>query len=78
MYDSFQDSDLKAGGQLVQLAEAYRESEEVGGGRVATKIAIFMAIPADNPWVGMIRFPNLYQIEGERKNKAFYFHQFSE
>ena len=67
-------SDLKAGGQLVQLAEAYRENEEVGGGRLATKTAIFMAIPSDNEV--MIRVPNLLQIEGE--NKAFYFHQFSE
>lgn len=68
-------SDLKAGGQLVQLAEAYRESEEVGGGRVATKTAIFMAIPSDNEV--MIRIPSLYQLNGEN-NKTFYFHQFSE
>lgn len=66
-------SNLKAGGQLVQVAEAYQESDEIGRGRTATKTKIFMAIPWDNETP--ISIPNLYQIQ-ERESRSFYMHQF--
>jgi len=37
-------SELKIGGQLVQLAESYEENEEIGSGRRSTKSGVFMAI----------------------------------
>lgn len=39
---------LQAGGQLVQLAEAYNENEEIGSGRTATDSKVFISIPHDN------------------------------
>lgn len=66
-------SDLKAGGQLVQLAEAYQESDEVGGGRKATNTRIFMVIPPDNE--AMVNIQNLYQTQ-ESDRQSFYFHHF--
>lgn len=39
---------LQAGGQLVQLAEAYNENEEIGSGRIATDSKVFISIPYDN------------------------------
>ncbi|MBW3470440.1 hypothetical protein [Arthrospiribacter ruber] len=66
-------SDLKAGGQLFQLAEAYQESEEVGGGRKAINTRIFMAIPPDNE--ANMKIQNLYQTQ-EGDNQSFYLHHF--
>lgn len=65
--------DLKAGGQLLQLADAYQESDEVGGGRKATKTKIFMAIPSDNEAV--VSITSLYQTQ-EQESKNFYLHHF--
>ncbi|MCU0390388.1 MAG: hypothetical protein MUE81_04670 [Thermoflexibacter sp.] len=66
-------SNLKIGGQLVQLAEAYKENEEVGGGRTATKTGIFMAIPHDRK--AKVKIPHLYQTQ-EENAKNFYLHTF--
>lgn len=66
-------SALKAGGQLVQLAEAYQESYEVGGGRKATNTKIFMAIPPDNE--AKVNVQNLYQTQ-ESDSQSFYLHHF--
>lgn len=65
---------LKAGGQLVQLAEAYQESDEIGGGRRPTKTAMFIAIPPDNP--SKVTIPNLYVTQVE-KPVGFYMHGFA-
>ncbi|WPP51832.1 hypothetical protein [Catalinimonas niigatensis] len=65
---------LKAGGQLVQLAEAYQESEQVGGGRTPTKTGTFIAIPCENK--EEITTKNLYQTITETPI-IFYLHQFS-
>jgi CRISPR-associated protein Cas5t len=67
-------STLKIGGQLVQLAEAYQENDEVGSGRTATKTGIFIAIPSDNS--RKLRFPNLFQTQ-EEHSKSFYLHTFN-
>lgn len=67
-------SDIKVGGQLVQLAEAFKESEEIGGGRIATKTGVFIAISQDNEQ--LIKIENLYQNQGEG-GESFYLHQFS-
>ena len=64
---------IKAGGQLVQLAESYREKEKVGEGRVAEKSKVFLSIPYDNPQ--KLTIPNLYCTE-EEKSKSFYLHNF--
>lgn len=66
-------SDLHVGGQLVQLAEAYLENEEVGSGRRASKTRIFMSIPPDNN--AKVKMPNLYLTEGENP-QGFYLHAF--
>jgi CRISPR-associated protein Cas5t len=66
--------DIKVGGQLIQLAEAYQESDKVGGGRVPTKTAMFLAIPHDNP--SKIAIPNLF-ITQEEHPVSFYLHHFS-
>lgn len=66
-------SDLKAGGQLVQLAEAYQESNDVGGGRKAINTRIFMAIPPDNE--SILNIQNLFQTQGS-DSQSFYFHHF--
>lgn len=66
-------SSLKIGGQLVQLAEAYEENEEVGSGRSATKSSVFMAVPYDNK--SKLKYPNLYQIQGNNET-GFYLHSF--
>ena len=64
---------LKVGGQLIQVAEAYRENDEIGSGRTPTKTGVFIAIPHDNK--AMVKFPNLYITEGEGM-KSFYLHSF--
>ena len=66
-------SSLKIGGQLVQLAEAYVENEEVGSGRSSIKSAVFMAVPYDNKT--KLKYPNLYQIQGNNET-GFYLHSF--
>lgn len=62
-------SDLKVGGQLIQIAEAYKENEEVGKGRTAINSRIFMSIPADSK--SEITHSNLFKTE---KGKSFYLH----
>lgn len=54
---------LKISGQLIQLAEAFRENETVGGGRSATRSRIFMAIPDDN--LSKIEMQNLYRVNSD-------------
>lgn len=67
-------TNLNAGGQLLQLAEAYQESDEIGGGRTPTKTAMFISIPTDNP--SAVTIPNLY-VTQEAKPVGFYLHEFS-
>lgn len=66
-------SNLKIGGQLVQLAEAYEENDIVGSGRRPTKSGVFVAISYDNR--AKIKFPNLYQTK-EKNSTGFYLHNF--
>ncbi|MCU0328743.1 MAG: hypothetical protein MUE53_07110 [Chitinophagales bacterium] len=67
-------SNLKIGGQLIQLAEAYQENDGVGSGRTATKTGIFIAVPSDN--LAKVKMKSLYQtLEEESKN--FYLHSFN-
>jgi len=65
---------LQIGGQLVQLAESYRENEEVGSGRAPVASKIFIAIPHDNEVE--ITFNNLYKTLKENP-QSFYLHEFS-
>ena len=53
-------SSFKISGQLIQLAEAFRENDSIGSGRSATRSRIFMAIPSDN--IAKVKMPNLYQV----------------
>lgn len=64
---------LQIGGQLVQLAEAYTENEEVGSGRRATRTGVFISIPHDNN--AKVRMPDLYLTE-EETPRSFYLHIF--
>ena len=66
-------SSMQVGGQLVQLAEAYIENEEVGSGRRAIRTGIFISIPHDNN--AKVKMPNLYLTE-EENPKGFYLHHF--
>lgn len=66
-------SNLQVGGQLVQLAEAYEENEEIGAGRRATRSIIFISIPHDNN--AKLKIPNLYQTK-EESPQNFYLHVF--
>lgn len=66
-------TNLKIGGQLVQLAEAYEENQEIGSGRKATRTGIFMSIPHDNK--AKVRMPGLYQTD-EETPRQFYLHAF--
>lgn len=63
---------LRMAGQLVQLAEAYRENEIIGSGRTATQSRIFLAVPADNEVP--IDFENLFQTP---EKESFYLHQWA-
>jgi CRISPR-associated protein Cas5t len=65
---------LQIGGQLIQLAESFKENEEVGSGRIPVKTGVFMAIPSDNE--RKIKYPNLFQTQ-EENPKSFYLHTFS-
>lgn len=67
-------TNIKAGGQLVQLAEAYVENDEIGSGRTPTKTAMFLVIPHDNP--SNISLPNLF-ITHEEHPTSFYLHEFT-
>jgi CRISPR-associated protein Cas5t len=64
---------LQIGGQLLQLAEAYEENEEVGTGRKVTRTGIFMSVPHDSK--AKVRIPNLYTTQ-EQSPKNFYLHVF--
>ncbi len=66
-------SRLQIGGQLVQLAEAYKEIEEIGSGRKATRTGIFMSVPFDSK--AKVKMPNLYQTQ-EENPRSFYSHIF--
>lgn len=66
--------ELKIGGQLVQLAEAYQENDAVGSGRRAVRTSIFMAVHNDNK--SKVKMPNLYQTV-EDDFQYFYLHKFN-
>ena len=70
---------LKIGGQLVRLAEAFEEQENVGQGRVATAIKMFLAIPPDS--ISKVKINQVFEIiaqEGsDYQPKGFYLHTFS-
>jgi CRISPR-associated protein Cas5t len=68
-------SSLKVGGQLVQLAEAFEENDEVGAGRKPIKTGVFISISYDN--LSKVSIPGLYQIIDE-ESKCFYMHTFSD
>lgn len=67
--------EMKLAGQLVQLAEAYRENPAVGGGRVSTVSRIFLAIAhldeKEERAAQPVVFPNLYQTP---EKTVFYLH----
>lgn len=67
--------EVKSAGQLVQLAEAYRENVAVGSGRVSTVSRVFLAIPCmdekEEKAAQAIAFPNLYQTA---EKMVFYLH----
>lgn len=65
---------INAGGQLVQLAEAFRESDKIGGGRIPSKTAMYIAIPPDNP--SEISIPGLFVTQDDNP-VSFYLHQFA-
>ncbi len=66
---------LQSAGQLVQLAEAYRENAEIGTGRVSTVSRVFLAIPCmderEQKATQAIAFSNLYQTP---EKIVFYLH----
>ncbi len=64
---------LRAGGQLVQMAESFVENENIGSGRTPQKSKVFLSIPHDSE-VQLKHF-NLFKTNGE---KVFYLHQFDE
>jgi CRISPR-associated protein Cas5t len=67
------DSTMQVAGQLVQLAEAYQENNEIGSGRTPLRTRIFIAIPHDS--FSKIQFPNLYSTIDDNP-KSFYLHSF--
>jgi CRISPR-associated protein Cas5t len=64
-------SSAKVSGQIVQVAESFRENDIIGSGRIATNSRIFIAIPFDNILPLLIR--NLYQTQ-DVNSKQFYLH----
>jgi CRISPR-associated protein Cas5t len=66
--------ELKIGGQLVQLAEAFQENDEVGSGRRAIKTNIFIAVSGDNS--SKVKMHGLYQTN-EEYHQSFYLHKFN-
>lgn len=65
---------LRAGGQLVQLAESFLENEEVGAGRKPQVSRVFISIPHDNDAV--VELNNIYQTRSD-KPISFYLHEFT-
>lgn len=65
-------SKLRIAGQLVQLAEAYRENETIGSGRTAIQSRIFLAVPIDNDTP--VAFEHLFQTAD---HQAFYLHHWT-
>lgn len=63
---------LQVGGQLIQIAEAYTENEDIGAGRTAIDAKIFMAIAYDSEVV--IENEGLFETTNKQQ---FYLHQFS-
>ena len=67
------DSTMQLPGQLVQLAEAYQENDEIGSGRTPLRTRIFIAIPQDS--FSKIQFQNLYSTIDDNP-QSFYLHSF--
>lgn len=66
---------LNIGGQLVQLAEYFTENEEIGSGRTANNMGVFISVNFDRPCtVNMDK--GLFMIE-EKEGKHFYLHSFN-
>lgn len=69
---------LKVGGQLVQLAEAYIENEEIGSGRTMTNSGMFVSIPHDSNTE--LEHESLYLVPATEKRKnsiTMYLHTWS-
>lgn len=66
-------TNVMAGGQLVQLAEAYQENTEIGAGRRPTGTGIFLSIPHDSK--AKVKLSNLFITMGET-SQGFYLHTF--
>lgn len=64
---------LAAGGQLVQLAESFKENDAVGSGRTPVKSRIFLAVPYDN--ASFINHTSLYKKKNDSSSEALYLHQ---
>lgn len=64
---------MQVAGQLVQLAEAYKESDQIGSGRYPIRTGIFIAIPHDSS--NKIKHSNLFSTV-EENSKNFYLHSF--
>lgn len=66
---------LSTSGQLVQLAESYKENPEVGSGRTSTISRIFLSIPwmdkKEEQLARPVSFPNLFRVESKQD---FYLH----
>lgn len=62
-------SEISIAGQLVQLAESFRELESPGAGRQAVNSDVYVAVPHDAP--GRVSIPGLYETEEE---KCIYWH----
>jgi CRISPR-associated protein Cas5t len=65
-------SDLKIGGQLIQLADSYTENEEIGGGRTPVNSRIFISVSNDRQV--KVKLPNLYKADND---EHFYLHDWS-
>lgn len=63
----------KASGQLVQMAESFVESKDVGEGRIAMNSKTFMTIPIDG--FAELETNNLFQLRNTEKTQ-FYLHKF--
>lgn len=63
---------LQAAGQLIQLAEAFRENDVPGSGRTPTHTGIFIAVPWDSS--STVRMPGIYQL-ATGNNTCFYLHK---
>jgi CRISPR-associated protein Cas5t len=70
---------LKVGGQLVQLAEAYIENEEIGSGRRMTNSGMFVSIPHDSNTE--VEHESLYLVPATKEREEsinMYLHTWSE